>query len=171
MIKKYIFFFCFSWLGLSIPQYYAQQRATAYIFMLEDCVICQSYTPLINQLYETYHRDVEFILVFPNERSRRDSIEKFMQKYNLKLSYKTDHYKQLSHRYGVKVTPEVVVAGSDGNVVYQGSLDDGYAGIGKKRKASQQYLKNAIENYLAQKPISPKTTQAIGCFINYKENE
>ncbi|MFN8318525.1 MAG: thioredoxin-like domain-containing protein [Saprospiraceae bacterium] len=171
MIKRYLFILCISWAGSSLTQLFSQQRATAYIFMLEDCVICQSYTPLLNQLYENYHRDVEFILVFPNERSRRDSIEKFIQKYHLKLTYKTDHYKQLSHRYDVKVTPEVVIADSAGNVVYQGGLDDGYAGIGKKRKASQQYLKDALENYLAHKPIHPKTTTAIGCFINYKENE
>ncbi len=171
MVRRYLLIFCFSWLGASLTQLFSQQRATAYIFMLEDCVICQSYTPLLNQLYENYHRDVEFILVFPNERSRKDSIEKFIQKYHLKLSYKTDHYKQLSYRYGVKVTPEVVLAGSDGNAVYQGCLDDGYAAIGKKRRASQQFFKNAIENYLAQKPIHPETTTAIGCFINYKENE
>ncbi|HRD06369.1 MAG TPA: hypothetical protein PK037_02350, partial [Saprospiraceae bacterium] len=59
----------------------------------------------------------------------------------------------------------------DGYAVYQGCLDDGYAAIGKKRRASQQFFKNAIENYLAQKPIHPETTTAIGCFINYKENE
>ena len=45
MIKRYLFILCISWAGSSLTQLFSQQRATAYIFMLEDCVICQSYTP------------------------------------------------------------------------------------------------------------------------------
>lgn len=149
---------------------YAQKKATAYFFMLEDCVICQSYTPVINELYSGYQDEIDFLLVFPNQRSRKDSIDQFMNKYQLKMPSKTDHYKNLSLKFGVKVTPEVVLVSKDGTTLYQGSIDDGYAGIGKKRKVRENYLRQAIIHFLNNEPIQPATTQAFGCFINYKEN-
>lgn len=148
----------------------AQKKATAYFFMLEDCMICQSYTPVINDMYNTYHDEIDFRLVFPNQRSRKDSIERFMTKYQMKMTAITDHYKRLSQQFGIKVTPEVVLVSIEGTTLYQGSIDDGYAGIGKKRKVRENFLKQAIENFLNNEPIEPSATQAFGCFINYKEN-
>jgi thiol-disulfide isomerase/thioredoxin len=149
----------------------AQGKAVLYIFFLEDCVICQSYTPEINKLHKTYGEDLEFLLIFPNHRSKDGTIAEFRKKYKIDIPYKTDHYKTLSGKLGVKVTPEVVLTDAAGQIVYQGAIDDAFVSPGKKRKAKNHYLHDAIEAFLQKKKPDPSLTQAVGCFINYKENE
>lgn len=149
----------------------AQKKPGLHVFFLEDCVICQSYTPALNQLYKTYKGQVDFMLYFPNQRSKDKSIASFKEKYKIEIPHKTDHYKKISSQFGVTVTPEVVLTDSLDQIVYQGAIDDAFISPGKKRKAKNHYLDRAIEAYLQKCKPEPVKTQAVGCFINYKENE
>ena len=76
---------------------WAQEKPTVNIFFLEDCVICQSLTPELNKLYQKYHKEFDFVLYFPNQRSKDNSINEFKKKYKVDIPYKTDHYKKVLH--------------------------------------------------------------------------
>lgn len=150
---------------------WAQEKPTVNIFFLEDCVICQSLTPELNKLYQKYHKEFDFVLYFPNQRSKDNSINEFKKKYKVDIPYKTDHYKKVSTLLGVNVTPEVVLTDRSGQIVYQGAIDDSFISPGKKRKAKNHYLQLAIEAFRVNKKPEISKTQAVGCFINYKEND
>jgi thiol-disulfide isomerase/thioredoxin len=150
---------------------WAQVRPTLSIFYLEDCIICQSFTPELNKLYKKFHERVDFVLIFPNHRSKDKTIKEFINKYKIDIPYKTDHYKKVSSLMGVSVTPEVVLTDSLGQIIYQGAIDDSFISPGKKRKAKNHYLQLALEASIANKRPEIAKTQAVGCFINYKEND
>ena len=150
---------------------WGQKKPTVNVFFLEDCVICQSLSPELNRLYQKYHGQFDFVLFFPNHRSKDKTIMAFKNKYKIDIPYKTDHYKKVSSGMGVNVTPEVVLMDTMGQIIYQGAIDDSFVSPGKKRKAKNNYLQLAIEACIANKRPEISKTQAIGCFINYKEND
>ena len=166
-IKKIISSFYF--LIFCVSSYAQEQNYTVKLFLLDDCVICQSYTPLINNLYDEYNEDFKFVGYFPNFRSKKDGIESFRNKYNIAFDLKTDYFKKETNQYGVKVTPEVIVKDNmSGDVIYQGRIDDEFLSIGRRRRVVKSNdLSNALNSIKNQTPIINSKTEAIGCYINF----
>lgn len=64
------------------------------------------------------------------------------------------------------VTPEAVVIGKNGQVLYRGRIDDGYVAFGKKRAiATEHDLIEVLDTLTAGKPLKKTETKAIGCLI------
>ena len=141
--------------------------ATVYIFLSETCPICQSATLGLRSLYKEYHgRGIEFVGVFPNVGvSNAASIEKFAKKYQLDFSLKPDENQELTWRFAATVTPQVFVEKGT-EVVYRGKIDNGFERIGKRRQViTEQYLKNALDEVLQNRPVTIPETEPVGCFI------
>ena len=148
-----------------------EKNIGVYYFLLEDCVICQSYTPLINELYETYKDDYEFIGFFPNFRSKSHAIKNFAEKYGIQFELKTDYFQTQTDAYGIEITPEVVVVNQiTDEVLYQGRIDDEFIEIGRRKSVvSNHDLKNALREIKNGKPVSIPRTEAVGCIIQKKK--
>jgi hypothetical protein len=66
---------------------------------------------------------------------------------------------------GATVTPEAAVF-AGGRFVYRGRIDDRYVDLGLERPAAtKRDLADALAAVIAGKPVTPPTTQAVGCFI------
>lgn len=143
--------------------------ATVYIFLSETCPICQSATIGLKSLYKEYHeKGIDFVGVFPNVTvSNSTSIEKFAKKYQLDFTMRSDADRQLTQRFGATVTPQVfVVNEANGETLYRGKIDNGFERVGKRRQVTTEfYLKNALDEWLAHRPIVVKETEPVGCFI------
>lgn len=146
--------------------------ATVYIFLSETCPICQSATVGLRNLYKEYHdKGIDFVGIFPNQSvSNAESIEKFGKKYQLDFLLKLDEGQQLTGKFSATITPQVfVVQESNQEVVYNGKIDNGFERVGKKRQVTtEHYLKNALDELLANKPVSVRETEPVGCFIMKK---
>lgn len=146
---------------------------TVYVFLLDECVISQFYTPLLTEFYNEYHtKKVGFIGYFPNFSSKPDQIEEFRKKYKLDFPLKQDYYKVVTKKMGATVTPEVAVWDHKADrLIYRGRIDDSYVRLGRRKLHIQhEDLKNAIDGWLeGNVPAELVTTQAIGCFINMKD--
>lgn len=143
-----------------------------YLFLLDNCKICESYTLKINEFYEEYHDMVEFIGVFPNRTSTEDNIEAYMIKYKFKFPYLTDYDKKLAKSLNATITPEVfLVDNNTDEVLYSGRIDDEFFQIGKRRNVVKNHdLKDALQNLREGNTINVKNAEAIGCFINFFDN-
>ena len=144
---------------------------TIYVFLLDECVISQFYTPLLNDLHAKYNdKQVGFAGYFPSPSTEPDHINDFGKKYNLKFPLQEDYDQALSKKLGIKVTPEVAVWDHRSNqLIYRGRIDDSYVRVGKRKLHPQNHdLKNVIDNWQkGQLPDKMIETQAIGCFINF----
>ena len=74
----------------------------------------------------------------------------------------------IGHLYEMKTTPHMFVIASDGTLAYQGALDDNRTPEGYPRKASN-YVKNAVDDLLASKPVGVSQTKPYGCSVHYAE--
>lgn len=146
---------------------------TVYVFLLDECVISQYYTPELIRLYETYHdQQVGFVGYFPNFISKPDRIEAFGEKYSLPFPLKQDYYKDWTRKFGITVTPEIAVWDHrEERMIYRGRIDDSYVRVGKRNLHPKHHdLVEIIDNWLLhESPETPVITHAIGCFITFTD--
>lgn len=139
-----------------------------YFFLAEDCVICQQYTPYLNQLYAKYAGpQVEMVGYFPNQFSKKQTIAAFQQKYEVQMPLKTDFFQTKMEQFGVRVTPEVVVFDPvNERVLYQGRIDNTFYQLGRRRTITTSYdLEEALKAILTGEEVANPKTQPVGCFI------
>jgi thiol-disulfide isomerase/thioredoxin len=144
-----------------------------YLFLAEDCPNCQQYTPLLNELYQTFGTSIPFIGLFPNKSSRYKSISAFRDKYQIEFPLHTDHYKRKATQFGAMVTPEVVVFDHrKDQVLYKGRIDNTFYQLGKRRRViNRSELKEVLTAIQNREPITTSPSPAVGCLINFSENE
>ena len=148
-----------------------QGKAVVFLFIQTACPISNRYAPEIKRLYEKYASDgVSFRLVYPDKDDSAQMIRKHLKEYDYKMDALRDSRRELVKATGVNVTPEAAVfipAGDGVRMVYRGRIDDLVAAFGKTRPAPTAHdLDETLENILSGKPVTSKTTVAIGCSIS-----
>jgi peroxiredoxin len=66
--------------------------------------------------------------------------------------------------YGARTTPHMFIINKDGNLVYNGALDSNPRGGSDERI---QYVRAALDEVLAGKPVTTSTTTPYGCSVKY----
>lgn len=151
---------------------FSQKEIKVYIFMSEDCVICQSYTPYLNELHDRYEGDgIDIIGVFPNFSSKKKQIDAFKEKYQIKYALQSDYFRSITEQFQATITPEVVVFDESQNtILYRGRIDNTFFRVGKRRRVTTtSELEDALEAIVQDEEILITSTQPIGCIISNKK--
>ena len=69
--------------------------------------------------------------------------------------------------YDAKVTPELYVINPEGVLVYMGAIDDKNSTDAADVAGAKNYVKQALDEAMAGKPVSEPTTAAYGCSVKY----
>jgi len=72
--------------------------------------------------------------------------------------------------YGAKNTPNMVVINPEGKIVYEGAIDSKATPNPADIPNSTNYVKVALDESLAGKPITTSTTKPYGCSVKYKSS-
>src|SRR4029450_2541405 len=72
--------------------------------------------------------------------------------------------------YGAKNTPNMVVINPEGKIVYEGAIDSKATPNPADIPNSTNYVKVALDESLAGKPVTPPTTKPYGCSVKYKSS-
>ncbi|MDB5269229.1 MAG: hypothetical protein JWP58_2269 [Hymenobacter sp.] len=143
-------------------------RATVYVFLAETCPISQAATLPLRELHGRYGaQGVRFVGVFPARETNAAGLAAFAKTYQLAFPLQADAGHRLTKKLHARVTPEAVVVAADGRtVLYQGRLDDAYAGLGQHRAVTRQHeLADALAAVAAGQPVAVPRTEPVGCFI------
>lgn len=118
----------------------SQQQPVVSLFLDKACPLSQSYAPEVQRLRQRYANRV----LFTTRTNPRD--------------------------YGVTITPSVVVTVS-GQVKYRGRIDDRAPSLGKLRPngPTRADLRIALDEILANQPVTVSETVAVGCAITSTE--
>ena len=143
-------------------------RATVYVFLAETCPISQAATLPLRELHRQYEaQGVRFVGVFPARETSAATMATFAKTYQLAFPMQADAGHQLTKKLHARVTPEAVVVGPDGRtVLYQGRLNDAYAGLGQHRTITSHHeLADALAAVTAGRPVPVPRIEPVGCFI------
>lgn len=143
-------------------------RASVFFFTSVDCPVSNRYAPEVERLHAEYaDENVAFWLVYPNPAETPEAIRKHLQDYAYNLGVLRDMEHRLVNRAGVSVTPEVAVFVPPGRLVYRGRIDNRYVDFGKARAQPTTHdLEDVLRAVVAGKSVTPRFTEAIGCYIS-----
>ena len=145
----------------------AQKNWHVYVFIAEECPICNYMGKPLSALAKKYEGQVSFHAVFPTKNSNYKTSQQFKQQYDM-ASFETllDKDHGLVKKFGVSVTPEAVITNEQGEVLYKGRINSAYYAPGKmKHSTIKADLDDALASLIAGKKILQPWPSAIGCYI------
>jgi hypothetical protein len=73
---------------------------------------------------------------------------------------------QIGKKYGMRTTPHMFVIDKQGNLAYEGAIDDRPVPEGNPRTA-RNYVREAVQSLLAGKKVEVTQTKPYGCGVKY----
>ena len=138
-----------------------------FVFLSPECPLCKNYSPILSKLSEEYEGQLKVYGMVPGLAYTGSDIAQFSKEYQIVFPILIDVKKEFSNYIKATVTPEVVLLDKTGEIVYRGAIDDWVQELGKKKlRAQENYLENAIKQYLNGTPVLVKKTTPKGCLIN-----
>jgi thiol-disulfide isomerase/thioredoxin len=139
---------------------------TVLVFLSTECPLCNRAIPDLNALSQRSAGRVRFFAVNAERDRTAEQVLQHDREYALAFPTLLDPRQELAKAAGATVTPEAVVLGPDGALLYRGRLDDRAVDFGKVRpRARREDLRIAIDEALAGSPISVPETPVLGCYI------
>lgn len=144
-----------------------QTVATALVFILPDCPICNAYVPELNRLHAAFaSRGANLVLMHVDPDVTAERARSHASEYQLAMPIALDPLHHWVAKAGATMAPEAAVFSPRGELLYRGRIDDQYAGLGKRRaKVTSHDLAAALEAILASQPVPQPRTEAVGCLI------
>ena len=119
----------------------------------------------------TEENNIGIILVNSNEAQRNDddsfdAMKQYAKLQGYKWYYVTDNGSELADAFGANRTPECFLFNKTDKLVYHGAIDDNPGG--EASEVGRKHLKEAMNEMLANKDVSVKTSRSVGCNIKRK---
>jgi peroxiredoxin len=100
-----------------------------------------------------------------------DQAQKVMNSWKTKqTALLLDPESKVARLYGAKNTPDMIVINPEGKIVYEGAIDSKATPNPADIPSSTNYVKAALDESLAGKPVSNPTTKPYGCSVKYKSS-
>jgi peroxiredoxin len=77
---------------------------------------------------------------------------------------------KVGRAYGAKNTPNMVIINPEGKIVYEGAIDSKATPNPADIPSSTNYVKVALDESMAGKPVSNPKTKPYGCSVKYKSS-
>lgn len=138
-----------------------------YVFLSSTCPMCTEYSFELNKIQKEYtSKGLKVVGIFPNFFETENDIMEFTKKFNISFECKKDVNFYFVNLYKATITPEVFLVNSKDEIIYKGLIDNAYFKPGKKRSlTTENYLRNALEQFYGNLSVIKKSTTAIGCII------
>jgi peroxiredoxin/mono/diheme cytochrome c family protein len=145
---------------------FAAKKVVALAFIGCECPVAKLYGPRLAKLAKDYEaKGVQFLGIDANQQDGVSQIARFAKDAGVEFPILKDVNNVLADQLGVQRTTEVLVLDFERIIRYRGRIDDQYnVGISRTRP-TQNDLAKALDELLADKPVSKPTTPALGCFI------
>jgi len=150
------------------PAEWTGEKAVLLFFVTTDCPVTNSYVPEMNRIRDAYApRGVRVFAVQSDTTIPDADVARYARDYHYEYPLLLDPRQVLVRMVNATITPQAAVLAPDGKVLYLGRIDNRVADFGKQRfKATEQDLRDALDEVLAGKPVAHPFTKSIGCAIN-----
>ncbi|MEO2059390.1 MAG: thioredoxin family protein [Mesonia sp.] len=150
---------------------YSTAKGFIVVFTTNHCPYAKAYENRIVALDKKYKtKGYPVIAINPNnpDKNEQDSFENMQIRAKQKgftFPYLLDEGQKIYPQYGATKTPHVYILEKENEeliVKYIGAIDDNYQDV---NAVEEKFVENAVDELLAGKEVSVKTTKAIGCSI------
>ena len=150
-------------------RYHRDARAVVLMVQGNGCPISRNAWPRFRELRDEYaRRGVRFLMINSNLQDDRAAVAREAAEFGIDVPVLMDETQLIGESLGLVRTGEVlVVKPGDWTLAYRGALDDRLGYEVQKRAASRHYLKDALDDLLADRPVRTAGAEAVGCLINF----
>lgn len=135
-----------------------------------DCPITRKYhapTDDMMALADAYHGKVVWLAINSGaagaEGAGLERNRKAVAEWKLDYPVLIDEAGTVGKTYSAKTTPHMYVIDTQGVLRYAGAIDDGDA----SQKGKLNYVRQAVDELLAGKPVTTSTSKPFGCSVKY----
>lgn len=145
---------------------FAEAKAVVVVFLGTSCPVAKLYAPRLAELADAYQaKGIAFLGINANHQDSLADITRQAKEAGITFPILKDPTAAVADRFGATHVPEVFVLDKDRIVRYRGRIDDQY-GVGYARpKPTVRDLATALDELLADKPVTTPETEVQGCFI------
>ena len=93
-----------------------------------------------------------------------ETTAEWREKWKMDYPVLIDREGKIARAYGAKSTPHMFVIDREGEIVYDGAIDDDPGG---RSQSPVNYVDKALTELLADKPIAEAKTKSYGCSVKY----
>lgn len=150
---------------------FAGAKALVVIFSCNHCPYVKAYEGRMVAIQKDYlAKGVRFAVINSNDSAKYpdDSFEEMVKRakeQGFNFPYMSDQTQAVARKYGATHTPHLFVFDAARRLAYTGKIDDNWENPGAVRS---HYLRDALDDILAEKPPRLPQTHAIGCTIKWK---
>ena len=152
----------------------SQASAVVLFFTMNGCPVARQSAAKLSALRERYaERGIDVYMVNASSGDDRASIAKEMKELRTPyLPVLKDDTQGVARHLGATRTAEAfAISTKDWTVFYRGAIDDQAVEGAQKPAATEKYLENALDEFLAGKPIANAKTPARGCVLAFDGGE
>ena len=99
-----------------------------------------------------------------------DQENEYMQKMHaVPTAALLDPKGDIGHLYGAKTTPHMFVINRQGQLIYNGAIDDKATPDQSDINGAKNYVSEALQEAMAGQPVATATTRPYGCSVKYAD--
>jgi peroxiredoxin len=122
----------------------------------------------MNKLAASYaEKGVVWVRINSTSKSTPESNAKIAAEWKMSGPILQDSDGEVGHDYGATNTPHMYVINKEGKLVYRGAIDSDSSADTAKVDGATNYVAKALDEVLADKPVSQPETKAYGCTVKY----
>jgi hypothetical protein len=107
-------------------------------------------------------------LKHPSYRTPEQARKEWADKKIIATAWIDDNSGTVGHLYNMKTTPDMYVIDKNGALVYAGAIDNKPDPV-HDPKTARNYVREAVDDLLAGKPIEVSQTKPYGCSVKYAD--
>ena len=111
-------------------------------------------------------KKVVWLAVNSTSHTTPEANKQFAAKYKLPYPILDDRSGEVGLAYGAKTTPHIFVIDTNGNIAYDGAIDN--SPLGKQKEGVVNYVDKALSELIAGKAVSTSKTEPYGCSAKYR---
>jgi peroxiredoxin len=148
-----------------------QQNILILVFSCNHCPYVQAYEDRMIALRRDYAgKGVELVAINSNDivNYPTDNYEGMVQRAKLKgfnFFYLRDDDQSVAKAFGATHTPQFFVFDGERKLCYSGKMDDNWQ---DPSNVKERYIRDALDEMLAGKPVTVPETFSIGCTIKWR---
>ena len=149
--------------------WYGDQKAVVIFVQGNGCPIVRNSVPELRAIRDDYRdRDVQFFMLNPQPQDTRDRINAEAADFGYDFPILVDETQLIAESMGVDRTSETFIINPETReVIYRGPIDDRLHYETQKTEAANNYLRDALDAYLAGEALPTDVPEAPGCLINF----
>jgi len=142
------------------------EKGTIVVFLSVQCPVVKAYDERLNLIAADYKaRGINFIGINSNSTENGEAVKTHAEK-NYKFPVLIDKGNVIADKFNAFATPEMFFFNTENKLVYHGAIDNDRSGA----NVTGNFLRVAMDEVLAGKPVSKSETKAIGCTIKRVNN-